>query len=180
MLNSTSQSYWSPFVSRIAHKQLTSFGGHSQQQRFYVSQPQRKDPRCLPFLACSSILPLWLSSKYFRKHGSLDYSCRPQSLHSQFWRASVRHALKALWLHHKYSSKLPNLNFANIKIQPFFAISPNLMPAKFSRYTVWCYLISCRTSSLPYYGMWPYPVVRIWSAHDSMPACFLVMQSAVV
>ena len=84
-----------------------------------------------PFLARSSILPLWLSSKYFRKHGSLDYSCRLQSLHSQFWRASVRHALKALWLHHKYSSKLPNLNFANIKIQPFFAISPNLMPAKF-------------------------------------------------
>ena len=73
----------------------------------------------MPFLARSSILPPWLSSKYFRKHGSLDYSCRPQSLHSQFWRASVHHALKALRLRHKYSSK-----------------SPNLMPAKFSRYTV--------------------------------------------
>ena len=90
---------WSPFISRIAHKRLTSFGGHGQQQRFYVSQPQRRDPRCWSFLARSSILTLWLGSKYFRKHGSLEYSCRlstSQSLHSQIRRASVRHALKAL------------------------------------------------------------------------------------
>ena len=30
----------------------------------------------------------------------------------------------------------PYLNFANIKVQAFFTILPNLMPAKFSRYTV--------------------------------------------
>ena len=134
---------WSPFVSRIVHKWLTSFRGHGQQQRFYVSQPQRKDPRCLPFLARSSILPLWLGSKYFRKHGSLEHSCRPQSLYSQFRRASVRNALEALqlcygvkWLCHKYSYKSPNLNFTNIKIQPFFRHFADLMPAKFSHYTV--------------------------------------------
>ena len=93
-----------------------------QQQRFYVSQPQRKVPLCLSFLACSSILPLWLgSSKAWSTAVDL------KSLHSQFRRASVRHALKALRLRHKYSSKSPNLNFANIKIQPFFAISPNFI-----------------------------------------------------
>ena len=44
------------------------------------------------------------------------------------------------------------------------------------------YLISCRPDSLPYYGLWPYPVVRVWCVtvpltvilHDSMPACFLL------
>ena len=34
------------------------------------------------------------------------------------------------------STQSPNLNFANIKFSPFFAISPNLILAKFSSYTV--------------------------------------------
>ena len=63
-----------------------------------------------------------------------------ESLHSQFWRASVRHVLikaKSATITSQHENcKSPNLNFANVKIQPFLAISPNLMPAKFSRYTV--------------------------------------------
>ena len=59
------------------HKRLRSFGGHGQQQRFYVSQPQHKDPLCLPFLACSLILPLWLGSKYFRKHACMQFNSSP-------------------------------------------------------------------------------------------------------
>ena len=55
--------YYSKVIS--LHKRLTSFGGHGQQQRFYVSHLQHKDPQCLSFLARSSILPLWLGSKYF-------------------------------------------------------------------------------------------------------------------
>ena len=35
-----------------------------------------------------------------------------------------------------YVTNRKNVNFANIKIQPFFAILPNLLAAKFSRYTV--------------------------------------------
>ena len=51
---------------------------------------------------------------------ALNIAVNLKSLHSQFRRAHIRHTLKALRLHHKYSSKSPNLNFANIKLQPFF------------------------------------------------------------
>ena len=118
-----------------ARRQSGSPRSHICQPYFYVSQPQRK---CLSFLARSSILPLWLGSKYFRKHGSVEYSRRPESLHSQFRWAIVRRAKcydtsQCKNDCHKYSSKSPNLNFANNLFSPFRQI---LMPAKFSRYTV--------------------------------------------
>ena len=43
------------------------WGTWPAQQRFYVSQPQHKDPQCLSFLTRSSILSLWLGSKIFSK-----------------------------------------------------------------------------------------------------------------
>jgi len=80
-----------------------------------------------------------------------------KSLHSQSRQASIRHALKALRLCHSVKMitsqvqfQSPNLNFANIKIQPFFAISPNLMPAKFSRYTV------CIQKFIQFHLLWLY------------------------
>ena len=105
----------SPFVSRIAHKQLTYFGGHGAStyrshsvRILFLFRTQFNSSPVVRFL--ENIVPL---------NTAVD-------LHSQFRRATVRHALKALrlhhsvkWLHHKYSSKSPNLNFANIKIQPF-------------------------------------------------------------
>ena len=55
----------------------------------------------------------------FENMVALNTAVNLKSLHSQFRRASVRHTPKALRLRHKYSSKSPNLNFANIKIWPF-------------------------------------------------------------
>ena len=89
-----------------------------------------------PFSHAVQFFPCGWVPNTFENMVALNTAVDLKSLHSQFRRASVRHALKALRLRHKYSSKSPNLNFANIKIQPFFAISPNLMLAKFSRYTV--------------------------------------------
>ena len=64
-------------------------------------------------------------------------------LKNQFRQTNVRlHAKSATITSQRKSEyiissyKSPSLNFTNIKIQPFFTISPNLMLAKFSRYTV--------------------------------------------
>ena len=125
----------SPFVSRITHKRQTYFGGHGAST--YRSHIVRILVLSRTQLNSSPVVG------FLENMAPLNTAVDLKSLHSQFRRATVRHALKALqlrhsvaWLRHKYSSKSPNLNFANIKIQPFFAISPNLMPAKFSCYTV--------------------------------------------
>ena len=106
-----------PFVSRIAHKRLTYFGGHGQQQRFYVSQPQRKDPQCLSFLARSSILPLWLGSSKTCMVPALNTAVDLKSLHSQSRRASVRHALKALRLRHSIKMITSQVQFQIAKFK---------------------------------------------------------------
>ena len=63
------------------------------------------------------------------------------SLHSQFRRASLCHALslKALQLRHSVKMITSQVQFKFHQYQNttfFFAISPNLMPAKFFHYTV--------------------------------------------
>ena len=73
-----------------------------------------------PFLHTVQFFPCGWVPNTFENMVALNTAVDLKSLHSQFRRASVRHALKALRLRHKYSSKSPNLNFANIKIQPFF------------------------------------------------------------
>ena len=75
-----------------------------------------------PFLHAVQFFPCSWVPNTFEHLVALNTAVDLKSLHSQFRRASVRHALKlkALRLRHKHSSKSPNLNFANIKIQPFF------------------------------------------------------------
>ena len=51
----------------------------------------------------------------FKKMVAMNTAVDLKDLHSQFRQASVRYVLKTLRLCHKYGSKLPNLNFANIR-----------------------------------------------------------------
>ena len=90
-----------------------------------------------------------------------------KSLHSQSRRASVRHALKALRLRHSIKMITSQVQFQIAKFKfrqyqntTFFAISPNLMPAKFSRYTVLMYNLSSLYLMKKYTVAHPKPVQK--------------------
>ena len=96
---------------------------------------QGKVPRCLSLLARSSILPLWLGSKII-----LLSTSKLSILNSHVRQASVRHTLTKSTTIRQCK---PDMSQVHIQISKFqfcqyqnIAILPNLMPAKFSRYTV--------------------------------------------
>ena len=92
-------------VKNSAQAADISGGGHGQQQHIYISQPQRKDPQFLSFLARSSILSLY---------GTLEYSCRPEK---RFRQASLHHTLKALWLRHSVKMITSQVQFQIAKLK---------------------------------------------------------------
>ena len=82
-----------------------------------------------PFSHAVQFFPCGWVPNTFKNTVALNTAVDLKSLHSQFRQASVHHALRALRLRHSVKMitsqvqfqfpKLPNLNFANIKIQPF-------------------------------------------------------------
>ena len=149
---------WSPFISRIVHKRLRSFGGHGQQQRFYVSQPQHKDPLCFA-LSCmqfnsSPVVGFQILSKTclhavqffpcgwvpntFENMVALNTAVDLKSLHSQFRRASVRHVLKlkALRLRPQVQFQIAKFKFRQYQNTTFFRHFAKFNAHQISRYTV--------------------------------------------